>query len=117
MLAEAGRRLLTQINLPKREPEAFRGFNKTFRWDYITRLQKLSAIPGSIEVNEFDYRGENQVVYQENGVEIRFPAIHSGDGSVSYSLEWNGLKLVFGGDTFPNRWFIEYAKDADFVVH
>ena len=97
---------------------AIEGFNKTFRWDYITRLQKLSAVPGKIEVHEFDFRGENQVVYDENGVKIRsFPAIHSGDGSVSYALEWNGLKLVFGGDTFPNKWFIKYAKDADLVVH
>ena len=97
---------------------AIDGFNKTYRWDYITRLQKLSAIPGKIEVHEFDYRGENQVVYDKNGVKIRsFPAIHSGDGSVSYALEWNGFKLVFGGDTFPNKWFIKYAKNADLVVH
>ena len=97
---------------------AMDSFMKTFHWDYITRLQKLAAIPGKIEVHEFDYRGENQVVYDQNGVKVRsFPAIHSGDGSVSYSLEWNGFKLVFGGDTFPNKWFIKYAKDADLVVH
>jgi ribonuclease Z len=97
---------------------AIDGFMKTFHWDYITRLQKLAATPGKIEVNEFDYRGENQVVYNKNGVKVRsFPAIHSGDGSVSYSLEWKGFKLVFGGDTFPNKWFIKYAKDADLVVH
>ena len=53
------------------------------------------------------------VVYQENGVTIRsWPAIHSLDGSVSYSLEWNGLKYVFGGDTYPNKWYIKYAADA-----
>jgi ribonuclease Z len=69
-------------------------------------------------VHEFDYRGLNQIVYQENGVTIRsFPAIHSLDGPVSYSLEWNGLKFVFGGDTFPNKWFVEYAKDADLAIH
>ena len=97
---------------------AIEGFMKTFQWDYITRLQKLSAIPGTIEVTEFDFRGENQVVYDQNGVQIKsFPAIHSGDGSVSYALEWNGFKLVFGGDTFPNKWFIKYGTDADFVVH
>ena len=97
---------------------AIESFMKTFHWDYITRLQKLAATPGKIEVHEFDYRGENQVVYAENGVTVRsFPAIHSGDGSVSYALEWNGFKLVFGGDTFPNKWFIKYAKDADLVVH
>jgi len=97
---------------------AMEGFMKTYHWDYITRLQKLAAEPGRIEVHESDYRGENQVVYNEDGVKIRsFPAIHSGDGSVSYALEWKGYKLVIGGDTFPNKWFIKYAQDADFVVH
>ena len=46
-----------------------------------------------------------------------FPAIHSIDGSVSYSLEWNGLKIVFGSDTFPNKWFIKYAPGADVAIH
>ena len=97
---------------------AIEGFMQTFHWDYTTRMIKLSAIPGKIEVHEFDYMGENKVVYEKNGVKVRsFPAIHSGDGSVSYALEWNGYKLVFGGDTFPNKWFIKYAQDADFVVH
>ena len=59
-----------------------------------------------------------ELVYDENEVVIRsWPAIHSGDGSVSYSLEWNGYKFVFGGDTFPNKWFIEYAKNADLAIH
>jgi ribonuclease Z len=97
---------------------AIDGFMKTYHWDYITRLQKLSAVPGKIEVTEFDYRGENKVVYEKDGVVVRsFPAIHSGDGSVSYVIEWKDYKLVFGGDTFPNKWFVEYSKNADFVVH
>ena len=97
---------------------AIEGFRNTFKWDYITRLQKLAATPGQIEVTEFDFRGENEAIYNQDGVVIRsFPAIHSGDGSVSYALEWNGFKLVFGGDTFPNKWFIKYAADADFAVH
>ena len=64
-------------------------------------------------VHEFDYKGENEVVYEENGVTIRsWPANHVIDGSVSYGLEWNGLKFVFGGDTYPNNWFVKYATDA-----
>ena len=27
------------------------------------------------------------------------------------------MKFVFGGDTFPNKWFAEYAKDADVAIH
>ena len=55
---------------------------------------------------------------RENGVTIRsIPAIHAGDGPVSFILEYAGLKLVIGGDTFPNRWYIEYAADADVAIH
>ena len=91
---------------------------KAYNWDYMTRSAVLNNIPGRIEVTEFDYKGENQVVYSDNGVEVRsWPAIHSGDGAVSYALMWNGYKFVFGGDTYPNKWFVEHAKDADLVIH
>jgi ribonuclease Z len=97
---------------------AIDGFLRAYNWDYQTRLGALADEPGQIEVHEFDYKGENHVVYDENGVIVRaWPAIHSGDGSVSYALEWNDYKFVFGGDTFPNKWFIEYAKDADLAIH
>jgi ribonuclease Z len=93
-------------------------FMKTFNWDYTTRAFMISPTPGQITVHEFDYKGVNQIVYQENGVTIRsWPAIHSGDGPVSFSLEYSGLKVVFGGDTYPNTWFLKYAKNADLVIH
>ena len=44
-------------------------------------------------------------------------AIHAGDGPVSFIIEYAGLKLVFGGDTSPNKWFVEYAKGADLAIH
>jgi ribonuclease Z len=70
------------------------------------------------DVTEFDYKAVNGIVYQDNGVTIRsIPAIHSLDGPVSFILEWNGLKFVFGGDTYPNKWYAEYAKDADLAIH
>ena len=97
---------------------AIEHFLKAFNWDLQTRNAILSPVPGQIDVVEFDYKGENQVVYEENGVTVRsWPAIHAADGSVSYSLEWNGLKLVIGGDTFPNNWYIQYAADADIAIH
>ncbi len=87
-------------------------------WDLEGRKGRLPASAFELDVHEFDYRGENQVVYEENGVTIRsWPAIHAIDGSVSYSLQWNGLKFVFGGDTYPNRWFNKYARDADVAIH
>jgi ribonuclease Z len=94
------------------------GMQKGYAWDLATRSGALPDLGAQIKVHEFDYKQENVVVYQENGVTIRsWPAIHSLDGSVSYGLEWNGLKYVFGGDTYPNKWYIKYAKNADVASH
>jgi ribonuclease Z len=89
-----------------------------YAWDLATRSGALPDKGAKIVVHEFDYKQENEIVYQENGVTIRsWPAIHALDGSVSYSLEWNGLKYVFGGDTYPNKWYIKYAAGADVASH
>ena len=69
------------------------------------------------EVHEFDYRKENQIIYEENGVTIRsMAAVHAVDSAVSFSREWNGMKMVYGRDTFPNKWYEKYAKNADVVI-
>ena len=91
---------------------------KAYNWDYMTRAVTISPLPGRINIHEFDYKGLNEVVYQADGVTVRsWPTIHAGDGPISYSLEWNGLKVVIGGDTAPNKWFLDYAKDSDLVIH
>jgi len=93
-------------------------FLKAYNWDAKTRDFVLSSKPGGISVKEFDYKAVNAVVYQENGVTIRsIPAIHAGDGPVSFILEYAGLKVVIGGDTFPNKWYIKYATGADVAIH
>jgi ribonuclease Z len=46
-------------------------FLKHANWDYTTRKFNIASAPGNIETTEFDYKGVNQVVYQENGVTIR----------------------------------------------
>ena len=94
------------------------GMKQAYQWDIATRSGALPDAGGKIVVHEFDYLQENEIVYQENGVTIRsWPAIHSLDGSVSYGLEWNGLKYVFGGDTYPNKWYMKFAKGADIASH
>ncbi len=91
---------------------------KAYNWDFMTRAVAINPIPGGITVHEFDYKGINEIVYQEKGVTIRsWPTIHSGDGPVSFSLEWNGYKIVIGGDTAANQWYPEYAKGADLAIH
>ena len=97
---------------------AIKKMEEMYTWDLAGRVGLVDFRGYSIEVNEFDYKGENAVIYEHNGVKIRsFPAIHSLDGPVSFSLEWNGLKFVFGSDTYPNKWFVDYAADADIAVH
>ena len=92
-------------------------FLKAYNWDYVTRAVKINSIPGQIKVHEFDFKGLNQEIYNENGVVIRsIPAIHAGDGPVSFILEWNGYKIVYGGDTAPSKWFMEYCQDADLII-
>lgn len=86
-------------------------------WDVTSRAGTLPNAGGEIVAHEFDF-SKTAVVYNENGVKIKsFPAIHIRDGSVSYRLDWNGLSFVFGGDSFPNKWFAKEAKGADLVVH
>ena len=92
-------------------------FMKAYNWDYVTRAVKVSSVPGSITVHEFDFKGINKVIYEENGVVIRsIPAIHAGDGPVSFILEWKGYKVIYGGDTAPNKWMMKYGKDADLLI-
>ncbi len=91
---------------------------KMVTWDITGRMGLVDERGYHMEVHEFAYTGLNAVIYRENGVTIRsWPAIHSLDGPVSFSLEWNGLKFVFGSDTYPNKWFDEYARDADLAIH
>ena len=68
---------------------------KALTWDIEGRAGRLPASGGQVIVHEFDYKGENEIVYQKNGVTIRsWPAIHALDGPVSYSLEWNDLQRI-----------------------
>lgn len=97
---------------------AIEGLKEFYNWDIATRRGAFVASGQELIVHEFDYRGENKVVYEKDGVTIRsFPAVHAFDGPVSFRLDWNGLSFVFSSDTFPNKWFNKYAKDADIVVH
>jgi len=91
---------------------------KMLTWDKGSRLGNVDIRGLEIEVKEFDYKAVNQVIYEENGVVIRtIPAIHALDGPVSFILEWSGLKFAYSSDTFPNKWWMEYAKGSDIAIH
>jgi len=87
-------------------------------WDIGTRSGVIDFRGGVLDVTEFPFDGVNEIIYDENGVVVRsIPAVHGLDGAVSFILEWNGLTFVYGSDTIPNKWYIEYAAGADVAVH
>jgi ribonuclease Z len=97
---------------------AMKLMQEMYAWDIGTRSGVIDFRGGALEVNEFAFDGVNEVIYDENGVVVRsIPAVHGLDGAVSFILEWNGLKFVYGSDTIPNKWYVEHAKDADIAVH
>jgi len=97
---------------------AMEHFLKFVNWDKVTREYKITPVPGQIDTIEFDYKTPDQIVYQEDGVTIRsYPAIHAGDGPVSYKFEYAGMSVFFSGDTVPNKWFVEYGKGVDLAIH
>jgi ribonuclease Z len=71
----------------------------------------------NIVTTELPYM-EVGTAYESNGVKItHFPAVHCRDGSISYKLEWNGLSMVFTGDTKPNNYVIQNARGVDVLIH
>ena len=71
-----------------------------------------------LEAHELRYMENPGVAYEYNGVKIsHFPAIHARDGAISYKLEWNGMSMVFTGDTKPNNYVLEHAQGVDVLIH
>ncbi len=67
---------------------------------------------------EIPYERIGGVVVNTNGVRITaFPAIHDRDGAISFRLEWQGLAMVFSGDTRPNTFMLGQATNLDVLVH
>ena len=90
---------------------------KMWAWEEATRGGAVDPRGLQLQVNEIEWTEVNKVIYDEDGVVIRsIPAIHA-DQSVSFILEWNGLKFAFSSDTLPNKWWIEHTKDADLSIH
>ena len=72
-----------------------------------------------VDVNEFDHRDENGVIYDKNGVTVRhWPRSHGKDGASAYRLDWvdKDLSFVWTGDGRPDRLTIEYSQGVDVFV-
>jgi ribonuclease BN (tRNA processing enzyme) len=70
-----------------------------------------------VEVNEFDFREDNGVSYDKDGVVIRhWRRAHTKDGAVAYRLDWNGLSFVWTGDGRADKLTAKYAQGVDVFV-
>ncbi len=70
--------------------------------------------------HELPYMEAGGVAYDnpETGVTItHFPAVHCRNGSISYRLDWNGMSMVFSGDTKPSNYMLEHASGVDVLIH
>lgn len=91
-------------------------FLKTWVWDMETKRGVAHSAGYALNVHEFDY-SKTQVIYEDNGLTVKsFPALHSIDGAVSYRIEWNGLSVVYSGDTTLNSILVDNSKDADVII-
>jgi len=72
-----------------------------------------------LAVKELDWTQDNgPPCYNKNGVTItHFPAAHDRNGSISYKLVYNGMSMIFTGDTKPNDYVIEHGQGVDVLIH
>ena len=70
-----------------------------------------------VEVNEFDFRDDGGICYEQDGVTVRhWRRSHVKDGASAYRLDWNGLSFVWTGDGRPDDLTLEYANGVDVFV-
>jgi ribonuclease Z len=87
-------------------------------FSFLPTGTKLRGDGYDIITTELPYMKNPGLAYQDDGVRItHWPAVHARDGSISYKLEWNGLSMVFSGDTRPNDYMLENARGVDVLVH
>jgi ribonuclease Z len=93
------------------------GMKQMLRW----HLEAFDMFPigdgYEVEVNEFDWKDENGICYDEDGVTVRhWRRSHAKDGATGYRLDWNGLSFVWTGDGRPDDLTVKYSKGVDVFV-
>lgn len=79
-----------------------------------------AIIPIELDWRKYGKVKDDNVAYYnpDTGVKItHFPVIHCRKGSVGYKLEWNGLSMVYTGDTKPEYHSINQAAGVNVFIH
>jgi ribonuclease Z len=70
-----------------------------------------------LEVNEFDFRDNGGVIFDEGGVQVtHWQRSHAKDGASGYRLDWNGLSMAWTGDGRPSHLDAKYASGVDVYI-
>jgi ribonuclease BN (tRNA processing enzyme) len=95
------------------------GMNQMLRWHF----EAFDVFPigdgYEVDVNEFDWKDENGICYDKDGVTIRhWRRSHAKDGATAYRLDWHdtGLSFVWTGDGRPDELTLKYAEGVDVFV-
>jgi ribonuclease Z len=79
-----------------------------------------AMIPIQLDWTKYGEEPRDNVAYhnKKSGVKITyFPVIHCRKGSIGYKLEWNGLSMIYTGDTKPECHSIQQASDVTVFIH
>lgn len=79
-----------------------------------------AIVPIELDWTKYGQVSGDNVAYNNaaTGVKItHFPAVHCRQGSISYKLEWNGLSMIFTGDTKPNQYMVDKASGVTVLIH
>lgn len=85
-----------------------------------SRYDGYAMIPIELDWTKYGRKKDDNIAYynKASGVKItHFPVIHTRKGSVGYKLEWNGLSMVYTGDTKPEIHSISQASGVDVFIH
>jgi len=86
-------------------------------WDLKSREGNIPTSGAEVITHEFDW-AETQVIYEEDGITVTsFPAIHAMAGAVSYRIDWNGMSIVYSGDTKISNFMVKQGQNVDLLIH
>jgi ribonuclease Z len=72
-----------------------------------------------VDCTEFDWKDENGVCYEQEGVTVRhWPRSHVKDGASAYRLDWEEgeMSFVWTGDGRPDEKTVKYSQGVDVFV-
>jgi ribonuclease Z len=89
------------------------------RWHEENFLHATISAGYEMDVTEFDWKDENGICYDKEGIKVRhWPRSHVKDGASAYRLDWEeaGLSVVWTGDGRPDEKTEKYAAGCDVFI-